>query len=98
VDAATAAAEAMLSSAATEVDADPLNRKGMAELVARRTRAVVETAVEETITRTARALGPAPLCQDAQHAKRVADLTMYVRQSHAERDLERLGLLAGATR
>ena len=98
VDAAQAAAEAMLSSAAADVDADPLNRKGMAELIARRTRAVVENAVEETITRTARALGPAPLCQDAQHAKRVADLTMYVRQSHAERDLERLGLLAGATR
>ena len=30
--------------------------------------------------------------------KRVADLTIYVRQSHAERDLERLGLLAGAAR
>jgi hypothetical protein len=84
--------------AAADVDADPLNRKGMAELIARRARAVVENAVEQTITRTARALGPGPLCQDAQHAKRVADLTMYVRQSHAERDLERLGLLAGATR
>ena len=73
-----------------------MNRKGAAELIARRTRAVVETAVDEAITRTARALGPAPLCQDAQHAQRVADLTIYVRQSHAERDLERLGRLAGA--
>ncbi len=98
VDAAHAAAEAMLSWAACAVDDDPFNRKGLAELIARRTRAVVETAVEETIARSGRALGPAPLCQDAQHAKRVADLTMYVRQSHAERDLERLGLLAGAER
>lgn len=98
VDAALAAGEAMLSWAASAVDDDPLNRKGMAEVIARRTRAVVETAVEETIVRTGRALGPAPLSQDAQHAKRVADLSMYVRQSHAERDLERLGLLAGATR
>ena len=98
VDAALAAGEAMLSWAACAVDEDALNRKGMAELIARRTRAVIETAVEETITRSGRALGPAPLCQDAQHAKRVADLTMYVRQSHAERDLERLGLLAGAAR
>ncbi len=98
VDAALAAGEAMLSYAAVAIDEDPLNRKGMAELVARRTRAVVETAVEETITRTGRALGPAPLCQDAAHAKRVADLSVYVRQSHAERDLERLGLLAGAAR
>ena len=98
VDAALAAAEAVLVSAAGEIDADPLNRKGTAELIARRARAVVETAVEEAIRRTARALGPAPLCQDAQHARRVADLTIYVRQSHAERDLEQLGRLAGARR
>jgi alkylation response protein AidB-like acyl-CoA dehydrogenase len=95
VDAAVFAAEASLIAAAAEVDADPLNRKGTAELTARRTRAVVETAVDEAINRTARALGPAPLCQDAQHAQRVADLTIYARQSHAERDLERLGRLAG---
>ena len=61
-------------------------------------RAVVETAVEETITRTGRALGPGPLAQDAKHAGRVADLTMYVRQSHAERDLAELGRLAGRLR
>lgn len=96
VDAALAAGEAMLDSAAAAVDNDPLNRKGAAEMIARRTRAVIETAVEESLVRTGRALGPTPLCQDAQHAKRVADLTVYVRQSHAERDLERLGVLAGA--
>jgi alkylation response protein AidB-like acyl-CoA dehydrogenase len=95
VDAALAAGEAILLASAAEIDADPLNRKGSAELIARRVRAVVETAVEETINRTARALGPAPLSQDADHAQRVADLTMYVRQSHAERDLEQLGRLAG---
>ena len=49
-------------------------------------------------SRTARALGPAPLCQDEEHAQRVADLTIYVRQSHAERDLEQLGRQAGARR
>ena len=59
---------------------------------------MVEAAVDEAITRTGRALGPGPLCQDAQHAQRVADLTIYVRQSHAERDLEVLGRLAGAKR
>ncbi|MGY4654018.1 acyl-CoA dehydrogenase [Mycobacterium sp. URHB0021] len=98
VDAALAAGQALLMAAAADVDADPLNRKGEAELIARRTRAVVETAVEESIHRTARALGPAPLSQDAQHARRVADLTIYVRQSHAERDLEQLGRLAGGRR
>jgi alkylation response protein AidB-like acyl-CoA dehydrogenase len=98
VDAAIAAAEATLLSAASQVDADPSNREGRAELIARRTRAVVETAVDETITRSGRALGPGPLAQDAKHAQRVADLTMYVRQSHAERDLAELGRLAGRSR
>jgi alkylation response protein AidB-like acyl-CoA dehydrogenase len=94
VDAAIASAEATLVVAACHIDADPQNRSGMAELTARRARAVVETAVDETIRRTGRALGPAPLCADEQHARRVADLTIYVRQSHAERDLAALGALA----
>jgi alkylation response protein AidB-like acyl-CoA dehydrogenase len=98
VDAAITAAEATLTSAAWHIDADPFDRACTAELIARRTRAVVETAVDEAITRTGRALGPVPLCQDAQHARRVADLTVYVRQSHAERDLAALGRLAGAKR
>ena len=98
VDAALTAGEATLLWAAAEIDADPENRKGSAELIARRTRAVVETAVDEAMGRTARALGPAPLAQDAKHAQRVADLSIYIRQSHAERDLERLGVLAGGTR
>jgi alkylation response protein AidB-like acyl-CoA dehydrogenase len=95
VDAAIAAAEATLLSAACQVDADSSDHTGQGELIARRTRAVVETAVDEAINRTARALGPGPLCQDARHAARVADLTIYVRQSHAERDLAELGKLAG---
>ncbi|MDF3337211.1 acyl-CoA dehydrogenase [Mycolicibacterium septicum] len=98
VDAAIAAAEAMLAAAAEATDADPFDRSGSAQLLARRTRAVAETAVDTAITRTGRALGPAPLCQDAQHARRVADLTIYVRQSHAERDLAALGKLAGERR
>jgi len=43
-----------------------------------RARAVVETAVDEVIVRTGRALGPTPLVLDAEHARRVADLTIYV--------------------
>jgi len=92
VDAALAAAEAMLVSAACYVDAEPDG--GRAELIARRVRAVVESAVDEAVVRTGRALGPGPLVLDAGHAKRVADLTVYVRQSHAERDLAALGRLA----
>lgn len=97
VDAALAAAGAALDTAAAAVDADPADEAGHGELLARRVRAIAETAVEEAIGRTARALGPVPLCLDLEHARRVADLSVYVRQSHAERDLERLGRLAGAS-
>ncbi|BAX91486.1 acyl-CoA dehydrogenase [Mycobacterium shigaense] len=98
VDAALAAGEAMLNAAAARVDADPFDRAHDAELLARRTRAIVEYAAEEAITRTGRALGPGPLCQDGRHAQRVADLSIYIRQSHAERDLAALGRLAGRLR
>ena len=98
VDAALGAAEAILAATAARFDADPVNQSGEAELLARRARAVVELAVEEAITRTGRALGPGPLVGDAAHARRVADLSVYVRQSHAERDLEQLGRLAGSRR
>ncbi len=97
VDAALAAAGATLDDAAQQIDADPFDRAGRAQLVARRARAVVEHAVDETIIRTGRALGPGPLCQDSRHARRVADLSIYVRQSHAERDLAALGRLAVQT-
>lgn len=98
VDAALAAGEAMLAIAATHIDGDPFDRSGTAQLLARRTRTVVEHAADEAITRTGRALGPGPLCQDGRHAQRVADLTIYIRQSHAERDLAELGRLAGQLR
>lgn len=98
VDAALAAGDAMLTTAATHVDADPFDRSDSAELLARRVRAIVEHAADEAITRTGRALGPGPLCQDGRHAQRVADLGIYIRQSHAERDLAALGGLAGQRR
>lgn len=98
VDAALAAGEAMLNVAATQVDSDPFDRAHTAQLLARRTRAIVEYAADEAITRTGRALGPGPLCQDGRHAQRVADLSIYIRQSHAERDLAALGQLAGRQR
>jgi alkylation response protein AidB-like acyl-CoA dehydrogenase len=94
VDAALTAADAVLTVAADHVDADPQNLSGLAELTARRARATVEEAVDEVLTRTDRALGPGPLCLDEQHARAVADLNVYVRQSHGERDLAALGSLA----
>ncbi|WP_445161560.1 acyl-CoA dehydrogenase [Mycobacterium sp. Dal123C01] len=95
VDAALASGDAMLDAVAAQIDADPFDRADSAQLLARRIRAIVEHAADEAITRTGRALGPGPLCQDGRHAQRVADLSIYIRQSHAERDLAELGRLAG---
>jgi hypothetical protein len=82
----------VLLSAACYVDAQPHGDR--AELIARRVRAVVEHAVDEVITRTGRAVGPETHALDGEHAQRVADLTLYVQQSHVERDLAALGRLA----
>lgn len=91
VDAALTAARNALDAAAAEIDADPLDEKGQGMRRALRVRAVVERAATETLDRVGRALGAGPLCLDAEHAARVADLTVYLRQSHAEKDLAALG-------
>ena len=76
-----------LAEAAETIDTgDPEPR-----LLAKRVRATVARACEQVIQRAGHALGPAPLALDAAHAKRVADLQLYVRQHHAERDLASLG-------
>jgi alkylation response protein AidB-like acyl-CoA dehydrogenase len=61
-----------------------------AKLLAKRVRGTVARTVEEVLWRAAHALGPAPLAQNEAHAKRVADLGLYVRQHHAEKDDESL--------
>jgi alkylation response protein AidB-like acyl-CoA dehydrogenase len=63
------------------------------ERFARIFRAEVERAVTDVLEWTGRATGADPLCHDREHAQRVADLTVYVRQSHAESDLEAIGRL-----
>ncbi|MCU1481491.1 MAG: SAM-dependent methyltransferase [Subtercola sp.] len=60
-------------------------------LLANRVRATVARASESVLQHVAHALGPAPLAQNAAHAKRVADLELYVRQHHAEKDDAALG-------
>ncbi len=91
VSAALLAAREALRHAAERIDADPLDREGLARLHARGTRAVVEDAATAVLARVGRALGAGPLCNDNAHARRVADLTVYLRQSHAESDLADLG-------
>ena len=91
VAAALSAASSALSTAAAEIDADPTDSCGYGRIRARTVRATVEHAATEIVDRVGRALGAAPLCANGEHARRVADLTVYLRQSHAERDLAALG-------
>ncbi len=95
VEATLAAARWSLAGAAAETDAAPSDHKA-AHRRALVVRAVVEQAVTLTVDRVGRALGAAPLCLDADHAQAVADVQVYVRQSHAERDLAALGGLVAA--
>jgi alkylation response protein AidB-like acyl-CoA dehydrogenase len=91
VGAALAGGRAALNLAAESFDDDPTDTAGRVAITARSTRAVVEAAAAEVIDRVGRALGAAPLALDGDHSRRVADLTLYVRQSHADRDLADLG-------
>lgn len=88
VDVALGGARDVLRSAATEVDACPGADHAR---LARRVRSTVADTATLVATRVGRALGPAPLATDPDHAQRVADLEVYVRQDHAERDLAALG-------
>jgi alkylation response protein AidB-like acyl-CoA dehydrogenase len=96
VDIALRTARAALDRAADEIDADPADLRGEGALRALRVRALTEAVATDVLTRTGRALGAGPLSHDEGHSRAVADLTVYLRQHHAERDLARLGeLVAG---
>ena len=90
VDAALVAARAVLRDAAVQVDAGHAEGSAGAVL-ALRCRQVVATAAERVLERVDHALGPAPLALERDHATRVADLRLYLRQEHAERDQAALG-------
>ena len=79
---------ALLEVAARQVDEEPAANHA---ILARTVRSAVEREATAVIDRVGRALGPAPLAQDGEHAQRVVDLQVYVRQHHAERDLAALG-------
>ncbi|SDR93031.1 Acyl-CoA dehydrogenase [Nocardioides scoriae] len=94
IDAALGGARALLAEAAAQADGagGPAGRDGPA-VVAARVRQGVADAAAEVLDRTGRALGPGPLATDEEHARRVADLELYLRQHHGERDLAQLGRL-----
>jgi hypothetical protein len=90
VDAALSASTAVLDRAAALIDADAAAGQA-GEVLALQVRAVVADTVERVLRQAGHALGPGPMAFDEDHARRVADLELYVRQQHAERDLARLG-------
>ena len=96
VDSALHPARSALDAAAGEIDADPADREG-GRLRALRLRALVEATATEVMHRVGRALGAGPLGRNEAHSRRVADLTVYLRQHHAERDLAELGALVAAS-
>jgi hypothetical protein len=90
VDTRLADARRALVEAADLVDAGEATGDA-GRLLAKRVRGTVAHACDEVLARASRALGPAPLATDAAHAKRVADLELYLRQHHGERDDASLG-------
>ena len=90
VDAALHEARTVLAEAADAVDAGRAAGQDGA-LLAARVRATVFRCAELVLDAAAHGLGPAPLAFDDEHAARVADLHLYLRQHHAERDDAALG-------
>jgi alkylation response protein AidB-like acyl-CoA dehydrogenase len=88
IDEVLTAARLALSDAATRIDAAAIEEPA---LLASRVRGIVVRACEEVLWRAGHAMGPGPLATDAEHAQRVADLQLYIRQHHAERDQGSLG-------
>ena len=92
VDVQLASAQALLREAAAAVDSGEVVGPELARLV-KRVRSHVCAVSEAVLTSVAHALGPAPLVSDENHARRVADLDLYIRQHHAEKDDASLGKL-----
>ncbi|MFM0084689.1 acyl-CoA dehydrogenase [Paraburkholderia sediminicola] len=90
VDVALAGAAAVLHEAAAHIDANP---HADSRREAMRARLIVEEAATAVMSHATRTLGAGPLCRDARFARALADLPVFLRQSHAERDLAALGEL-----
>lgn len=88
VDVTLASSAALLRQAAARIDAAPSDA---CLLAVGRARLAVEAAAEDVLRRVPRAIGPGPLCKNRELALLVADLPVFIRQSHAERDQAALG-------
>jgi alkylation response protein AidB-like acyl-CoA dehydrogenase len=95
VDVALQGAAAVLRETAAHIDANP---RADAQREALRARLIVEEAASAVMNHATRALGAGPLCRNARFARALADLPVFLRQSHAERDLAALGELIASPR
>ncbi|UII74159.1 acyl-CoA/acyl-ACP dehydrogenase [Pseudomonas sp. HN11] len=93
VDSALNSAACVLRASAEQVDREP---KANVRMLAQQTRACIEETVEQVMRHVGRAVGAGPYCKDPHFAQLMADLPVYVRQSHAERDLAGLGELVAS--
>ncbi|UQX88833.1 hypothetical protein M6D93_02245 [Jatrophihabitans telluris] len=88
IDVSATSVGALLRATASWIDENP---SAPAMIAALRAREAAEQHVQLVLGRAGRALGAGPLCRDPDLAQRFADLAVFVRQSHAERDLATLG-------
>ena len=84
--------EATLERAARQIDDDPDDRAA-AHRRALAVRGVVARGCLAVLEHAAAALGPRAMAFDGDHAQRIVDLDVYVRQDHGRRDAEQLGRL-----
>ncbi len=84
------ALRACLDAAGREIDRSP-DDPAQARMRALTVRHLVEQACTDVLRRLPRAYGPHPLAMDEAVGCRYQELDLYLRQSHAERDLESLG-------
>ena len=84
------AARSMLASAADAIDSGHADGRDGA-ILAQQVRGIVADASEEVLSLADHGLGPGPLALEEEHARRTADLRIYLRQHHADRDHAALG-------
>lgn len=82
------AARALVAETGAAIDANPGNDHSLrvGEL-----RSAVERVVREVVERVPRMLGSGPLSRDAELARKLADLALFARSHHGERDNAALG-------
>lgn len=93
VDVALQLTATALRDAARAIDADP---KADIRMKALEVRLAAERCALLVADEAGRSLGAAAFCRDARFARLAADLPVFVRQSHGERDYSALGSLLAA--